>query len=93
MKIICPHCNVQQKRTISILIHPTCNSCGQNMTRFISKKYLSYKWIARFLALIPFIFCIDSPKISSYILGLLISFVLFAIIELLFFKVAHKLKK
>ncbi len=92
MKMICPHCCGEQQYSIKVLIQPDCKKCGKNMTRFINKKFSRCKGIARCLALLPIGIGLFVQSTFWNILGLIISLLLFALVELIFMKTAHEFK-
>ena len=92
MKMICPHCCGEQQYSIKVLIHPDCKNCGKNMTRSINKKFSRCKGIARCLALLPIGIGLFVQSTFWNILGLIISLLLFALVELIFMKTAHEFK-
>lgn len=92
MKMICPHCCGEQQYSIKVLIHPDCKNCGKNMTRSINKKFSRCKGIARCLALLPIGIDLFVQSTFWSILGLIISPLLFALVELIFMKTAHEFK-
>ena len=92
MKMICPHCCGEQQYSIKVLIQPDCKKCGKNMTRSINKKFSRCKGIARCLALLPIGIGLFVQSTFWNILGLIISLLLFALVELIFMKTAHEFK-
>ena len=87
-----PHCCGEQQYSIKVLIHPDCKNCGKNMTRSINKKFSRCKGIARCLALLPIGIGLFVQSTFWNILGLIISLLLFALVELIFMKTAHEFK-
>ena len=79
MKMICPHCCVEQQYSIKV-------------TRSINKKFSRCKGIARCLALLPIGIGLFVQSTFWNILGLIISLLLFAMVELIFMKTAHEFK-
>ena len=92
MKMFCPHCCGEQQYSIKVLIQPDCKKCGKNMTRSINKKFSRCKGIARCLALLPIGIGLFVQSTFWNILGLVISLLLFALVELIFMKTAHEFK-